>query len=572
MANIHNVSKYYILDNSTSNVEMHKTTLSRVEVMRLINSWKNTPNFILKEKHVNKMLNRITSYGVRVYFKELIISAFPNVDKNIVKILNASIPCQKEKGTTLHDTTSSSLIQIKKTIDVINFIDSFRQKGQSIPEAEIIRMSNRIKTETLHQYFITRCSDYNKGFGYIDLFKPHADETLTPSIRNIHHASDRKAQLCKHPKECYVELKELGYSSFLGNATFTNVDNIISKAKYKPNYEYVLILLLRYYDSGAIYNYVKNKYVIEYVKKELASKHKWTKNESYLVNLVKEETGILDVKKKNSFDFLNEKIYIIKWEDVQFRNGVYTIYEPQDGSIRFMPYEIHDKLSSTSLNYIRDYIQQKLPNIACIVKKGRLHIESPIDLSIAVRILQSPTYSKIVERRKALALRPKIKIFPDNGMLSFGDSMSKASKMSPEDFVKYKSKFINYLLKMQIADYKVIPCNENISHRNTANIIENAFIFTLQSKCDTKAVIVVVENLNPDRATLLFKIKKNSYEESLKVIHSFLKSPEINKRSNLRESMKLISMLKSEDFYAVNHRDEGPYPWSSTMDYRLRTM
>lgn len=114
MANIHNVSKYYILDNSTSNVEMHKTTLSRVEVMRLINSWKNTPNFILKEKHVNKMLNRITSYGVRVYFKELIISAFPNVDKNIVKILNASIPCQKEKGTTLHDTTSSSLIQIKK--------------------------------------------------------------------------------------------------------------------------------------------------------------------------------------------------------------------------------------------------------------------------------------------------------------------------------------------------------------------------------------------------------------------------------------------------------------------------
>ena len=81
MANIHNVSKYYILDNSTSNVEMHKTTLSRVEVMRLINSWKNTPNFILKEKHVNKMLNRITSYGVRVYFKELIISAFPTSPK-----------------------------------------------------------------------------------------------------------------------------------------------------------------------------------------------------------------------------------------------------------------------------------------------------------------------------------------------------------------------------------------------------------------------------------------------------------------------------------------------------------
>ena len=94
-----------------------------------------------------------------------------------------------------------------------------------IPEAEIIRMSNRIKTETLHQYFITRCPDYNKGFGYIDLFKPYADERLTQFNRKF---------------RCYkFRSMKSEYSGMTPEAAFTKMGKPELIKKYRKDGDYL---------------------------------------------------------------------------------------------------------------------------------------------------------------------------------------------------------------------------------------------------------------------------------------------------------------------------------------------
>ncbi len=47
---------------------------------------------------------------------------------------------------------------------------------------------------------------------------------------------------------------------------------------------------------------------------------------------------------------------------------------------------------------------------------------------------------------------------------SFNQALSKAQQMTPEDFKKYKSEYIDYLVSQQSKKYKVIPCVERLAY------------------------------------------------------------------------------------------------------------
>lgn len=375
----------------------------------------------------------------------------------------------------------------------------------------------------------------------------------------------------KHRKPGDADIRRLGYGTCLDRPSFINIDNAMNSAKLKTDYAKTLKLFALYFkDDNVIGKYIADKYICDFVRKELANKYSWNETERFLALIVKDITGIARPKEKPTYNFLSQKSYVVNWEDVTFAHGSYTINCPKNGAVSFRPLVVNDTMSIPMLNFIRDYLQEKMPRVYCNVQHGRLELTGRIDLSIAIRMLQSPRYSQIVEKRVNMLTSTR-SVFRDGIAMSYEDSISKARKMSMEDFVVYKSKFINYLVKRQLEKYRIIPCNEQISHRG-ASITENAFIFTLRSSKWSNYVILVVENLNPDRATLLFKIEEACYESSLKTIHEFLKSPEINKRSNLRDSSELVVSLNAANFYAVNHRDDGPYPWRSTMEYRLGNM
>ena len=137
--------------------------------------------------------------------------------------------------------------------------------------------------------------------------------------------------------------------------------------------------------------------------------------------------------------------------------------------------------------------------------------------------------------------------------------------MDPEEFKKYKSKFIDYLADVQSKEYKVIPCVENMSHSNSMTM-EYAFIFSI--KCGSDRVLIVHENVNPDRSTLLFYVREEGFMGTLRSIYDILQSSETNKRSSLRSKDIDIDKSKITMYKSLNHDDS--YSWKASIQRYLR--
>ena len=67
--------------------------------------------------------------------------------------------------------------------------------------------------------------------------------------------------------------------------------------------------------------------------------------------------------------------------------------------------------------------------------------------------------------------------------------------------------------------------------------------------------MIVHENVNPDRSTLLFLVRKEEFQKSIRAIYDFLQSPEINKRSSLRSRDLEIDSAKILRYKSINHDD-----------------
>jgi hypothetical protein len=146
--------------------------------------------------------------------------------------------------------------------------------------------------------------------------------------------------------------------------------------------------------------------------------------------------------------------------------------------------------------------------------------------------------------------------------MSFKQALSKARQMTPEEFKKYKSKYIDYLVVEQSKEYKIVPCAERLAH-TTGDTTEFAFLFSIP--CGNDKVMIVHENVNPDRSTLLFLVRREEFQKSIRAIYDFLQSPEINKRSSLRSRDLEIDSAKILRYKSINHDDYSS--WKQTIYY-----
>ena len=145
--------------------------------------------------------------------------------------------------------------------------------------------------------------------------------------------------------------------------------------------------------------------------------------------------------------------------------------------------------------------------------------------------------------------------------MSFSQALSKAQKMTQEEFKKYKSKYIDYLVTLQSKNYKVIPCVERLAHSNSDNT-EYAFMFSIE--CSSGKILIVHENVNPDRSTLLFLVREQDFNRSIREIYDFLQGAEINKRSSLRDRSIEIKNAGIVSYRSINHDDI--YSWKQTIN------
>ena len=236
-----------------------------------------------------------------------------------------------------------------------------------------------------------------------------------------------------------------------------------------------------------------------------------------------------------------------------FKEGFFIVWSPSSSNNQFKPLNVYARESTGSLNYLRAYLKKRLPPIFCTIegKHNKLIINDPVRLNEAIQVFAKEARQHAVKVKRNTST-------PQPSRMSFSQSMSKARQMTARDFQKYKSRFINFLVEYQDEHYKVIPCVERLAHSGS-DTMEFAFMFTL--KCRSGKLLIVHENINPDRSTLLFTIREENYMKKVQSLYDFLQSAEINKRSALRSADFELNELGVSWYGSINHDEFENWAW-----------
>jgi len=250
---------------------------------------------------------------------------------------------------------------------------------------------------------------------------------------------------------------------------------------------------------------------------------------------------------ESSFNVMKRIEWILDWNCVKFKSGYFVVFPPEDGKVKFKPKAFPYRGVSDSFNYLKEYLNDRLNPIRCYVETLDLTIYDKITLEAAIQ-----KFAVLSRQRgmKSNATKTTPKEVPEQ--MTFKQALSKAAQMTPEEFEKYKSEHINHLVKLQSKKYKVIPCVERLSHANN-DMTEYAFMFSIE--CRSRNILIVHENVNPDRSTLLFWVKEAAYDKAIREIYDFLQSAEINKRSSLRDGSIDVGNAGIIKYKSINHDD-----------------
>jgi len=259
---------------------------------------------------------------------------------------------------------------------------------------------------------------------------------------------------------------------------------------------------------------------------------------------------------ESSFNVMKRIEWTLDWNCVKFKSGYFVVLPPDDGKVKFKPKAFPYPGVIESFNYLKEYLNDRLKPVRCYVEALDLTIYDKIRLEEAIQ-----KFAVVSKQRGITTNTTKQPQRESPEQMSFKQALSKAAQMTPEEFEKYKSDYINFLVKMQSEDYKVIPCVERLAHSNS-DMTEYAFLFSI--KCSSGKILIVHENVNPDRATLLFLVKEENFNKSIRGIYDFLQSAEINKRSSLRGKNIEIEDAGILSYRSINHDDL--YSWKQTIN------
>ena len=265
-------------------------------------------------------------------------------------------------------------------------------------------------------------------------------------------------------------------------------------------------------------------------------------------------------KERDINNYENEHInkdWIIDWKCVSFKDGLFIIYPPDDRKVMFKPKGIYYPGVFTSFNYLKDYLNNRLDPIRCSIKDMQLEIIDKIKLDEALAKFASSAKQRVASladnsKNSGSITKPK----------PFKKALSNAQIMSKEEFQQFKSEYIDYLVIVQCKKYKIIPCIEHLAYEKSG-IFESGFLFTL--KCKSGNLLVVYENINPSRSTLIFKVKNIDFMNSVRSVYDFLQGDDINKRSYIREGN---IKFKNKNILSFSSIDHGYFSsWKATLLY-----
>lgn len=245
----------------------------------------------------------------------------------------------------------------------------------------------------------------------------------------------------------------------------------------------------------------------------------------------------------------------------------YKHIEFQKGRVLFSsPYREYEKQgmfckwskSEESFNLIKDAIKKIVPSVFVELYDGHvMQIHNFDELTKAIITLTK-------EMRDAPKMRVKHKPEIDVAHKPIKMTLPEVSRT----LAAKSSTYIKRLCKAADPHFPVFYCTESMVHSSSFGKSEEVFAFIIQQKRNRLAV--VFENVNNDRATMLFVISNYDYGSSIEYIHKFLVSNFQNKRQSLASRKLTFDTKQVLKFSRVPHNSYSQ--WGSAIDDWVRSM
>lgn len=230
--------------------------------------------------------------------------------------------------------------------------------------------------------------------------------------------------------------------------------------------------------------------------------------------------GTLD---RNEFTFQTEEV---SWDVITFHDHYISILLP---NLRPFSITIHE--SKESFNFIKNAIASRLEPIK-------------IEWTAATaQIADQVNFDKVLAY---LACKENLSSFFTNEGCDYHkyyDSIP--AKLSHLFFPKSKTEYLNFLSEVHSQAYKIVPVQETLN-----NSIEDSFLFTVERD---GVIYIIWENTNLSRATYVFSIAPEQYEERLQFVFDYIVSSIRAKRQRLHSGG--IDKEIFGNFEIINHTE-----------------
>ena len=124
-----------------------------------------------------------------------------------------------------------------------------------------------------------------------------------------------------------------------------------------------------------------------------------------------------------------------------------------------------------------------------------------------------------------------------------------------------RTEYLKYLAKRIDSDFKLIPVLE-YSNGN----IEDSFLFRFKNKRGD--VLIVWENVNPNRATYIFKYNEVKHPDTLQKIENFICSEDYSHKRSLFSGTDLVSRnIKKELCFLKKYAHKGFMEFRAEIEY-----
>lgn len=228
-----------------------------------------------------------------------------------------------------------------------------------------------------------------------------------------------------------------------------------------------------------------------------------------------------------------------KIENIEFFDGYYKIWIVKNGvkMNNIYPLTIKDINSLSCLQIVSKYFENRIPNDVVIVFTNK-KVEGLING------FKLQKYVEILKKNKEIPSDWWNK--SDNREFKTLENYRKIPSSFVNKEASYKTVYIDYLTRYQ---------NENpllIAYEIFNGQEEKCFVFNIS--IDDKRSAIIYENININRATNIFIIDKQDYEESMNLIFNYFTDEELSrKRMSIRTNQNPPEKFKAIEIRTINH-------------------